>query len=194
MTTLKDLINNETTDKNTKHFYLDSYEELFKSKKDAEVNILEVGIYQGGSIKLWRDYFTNGRVYGVDIIDRNHPYIREPSILSDPRITLYTSINAYDQGFVNSILKSTKFDFLIDDGPHTYESVEFFVKYYLPLLKDDGILVVEDIQSPDWLPKLSECVPEEYKGCIKIVDVRNVKDRYDDLMFIVDLNSRQLSS
>lgn len=185
---LKELVNNATTDKNTVHSYLDTYEELFRNKKDADVNILEVGIYNGGSIKLWRDYFAKGHVYGIDVIHRQHPLIQEPSILADPCITLYTETNAYNEEFVNSTLAPIKFDFLIDDGPHILESVQFFVKYYLPLLKDDGILIVEDVQNENWYELLKAEVPEKYHKHIKFVDLRSQKGRYDDLLFIVDLS------
>ena len=31
-------------------------------------NMLKVGIHNGGSIKLWSDYFTNAQGYGMDIM------------------------------------------------------------------------------------------------------------------------------
>ena len=188
---LKELVNNSTTDKNTVHSYLDTYEEFFASKKNADVNILEVGIFNGGSIKLQRDYFQNGRVYAVDVIDSNNPLIQEKSILSDNRITLYTSTNAYDEGFVSHHLQPLKFDFIIDDGPHSIESVLFFVKYYLSLIKDDGILIVEDIQNENWFDSLKEQVPEEYRQYIKTINLRQNKGRYDDLLFVVDLSNKK---
>jgi hypothetical protein len=71
---LEQLVDNSKTDKNTRHSYLSLYEELLKSKKETAKNILEIGIgssdqgiTNGGSIKLWHDYFTNATVYGLDI-------------------------------------------------------------------------------------------------------------------------------
>ena len=59
MTSLEEIVDNSKTDKNTLHSYLPLYQELLKGKKETAKNILEVGISQGGSIKLWHDYFTN---------------------------------------------------------------------------------------------------------------------------------------
>jgi hypothetical protein len=183
---LYNLVNDKTTDKNTVHSYLDTYESLFCAKQFDNMNVLEVGIYNGGSIKLWRDYFVNSKIYGVDIINDHDGLISEHSILTDSRIKLYTRTNAYDINFVNHLSKD-KYDILIDDGPHSYESVEFFVKYYLPLLRGNGILVVEDIQHWDWIDKLKQHVPEQYRQFIKVFDLRSNKGRYDDILFVVDL-------
>jgi cephalosporin hydroxylase len=183
---LHNLINDKTTDKNTVHSYLDTYESLFSAKKFDSMNVLEIGIYNGGSIKLWCDYFVNSKVYGVDIISEYDDLISEKSILYDPRIKLYTRTNAYDINFVNHLSKE-KFDILIDDGPHSYESVEFFLKYYLPLLRENGILVIEDIQNWDWIDRLKQHVPEQYKEFIKVFDLRHNKGRYDDILFVIDL-------
>ena len=56
------LVDNRYTDKNNTHSYLPLYEKLLKNKKNTAKNILEIGIgdfgeKNGGSIKLWKDYF-----------------------------------------------------------------------------------------------------------------------------------------
>ena len=69
---LEEIVDNSRTDKNTVHSYLPLYNNLLKSKKDTAKNVLEVGIFNGGSIKLWSDYFTNANVYGLDIMHIHH--------------------------------------------------------------------------------------------------------------------------
>ena len=59
---LEEIVDNLRTDKNTTHSYLPLYQTLLKSKKESAKNVLEVGIgdfgeKNGGSIKLWKDYF-----------------------------------------------------------------------------------------------------------------------------------------
>ena len=84
---LIELIDNSTTDKNTIHSYLETYEKLLQSKKYTAKNVLEIGIYMGGSIKLWHDYFVNARIYGLDIIHFN----KVPNMLKNQiRINLFT--------------------------------------------------------------------------------------------------------
>ena len=50
----------------------------------------------------------------------------------------------------------------------------------------DGILIIEDVQSWDWIDILIKQVPEHLKKFIKIYDLRSNKNRYDDIVFIID--------
>jgi len=188
------LINNKLTDKNTSHSYLDLYENLLSGKKESATTVLEVGIgdfgeKNGGSIKLWRDYFTNATIYGLDILPADRVI---DELLTDPRVVLYTSTNAYNEDFVNDnfVTKGLKFDFMLDDGPHTLQSMKDFIRLYLPLLKEDGILIIEDVQSVDWFGHLMLVVPEDLKKYINIYDRRHMKGRYDDLVFTIDMTRR----
>ena len=192
MSMLIDLIDNYLTDKNTSHSYISTYERLFSSKKMFKNNILEIGIGEpkqnkenGGSIKLWFDYFPNSTIYGLDIHDISNV---NDIIKNNDRIKLFTSINAYDTTFIeNTFVKNDiKFDILIDDGPHTLDSMIFFVTHYLPLLNETGVLVIEDIPDITWINILIQNVPEEYRNFIQIEDLRHVKNRWDDIMFIIN--------
>lgn len=191
MSRLIDLVDNAKTDKNTCHSYLNSYEYLFESKKFEKNNILEIGIgaplenkSNGGSIKLWCDYFPNSIIYGLDICDIS---VVNDNIINKDRIKLYTSIDAYDTTFIEREFTNNniKFDILIDDGPHTLESMIFFVKHYLPLLNDNGVLVIEDVSDMNWINILTDNTPEEYKQYIECIDLRHVKNRWDDIMFVI---------
>jgi hypothetical protein len=194
---LSEIVNNNCTDKNTRHSYLDVYQNLMGSKKDSAKFILEIGVENGGSIKLWKDFFQNATVYGLDIMNIEDRFANEPSqeiqrtlreINEDSRVKLFTSYNAYDESLFNkTFLNQDKlFDFMIDDGPHTLESMCFFVNYYSKLLADDGVLIIEDIQAHDWLNILTLATPEVLRKYIKIFDLRHIKDRYDDILFVID--------
>jgi hypothetical protein len=151
-------------------------------------NVLEVGIgdfgaKNGGSLKLWRDYFTNAKIYGLDIIGRERVL---DELLNDPRIVLYTNTNAYDAGFVDRTFKDHRFDFMLDDGPHTLESMLKFIELYSGLLTDDGILIIEDVQSMDWISFFEIQTPDHLKKYIRVYDLRENKGRYDDIVFTID--------
>ena len=188
---LLELVDNERTDKNTIHSYLPLYEELLKNKKHTAENVLEIGIgddnqgiTNGGSIKLWKDYFTKSTVHAVEI--RNMDRIWE-GIKNDDRIVIYDSTDAYSKLFVDSLKnQNIHFDMILDDGPHTLVSmIECILRYY-PLLKDDGILIIEDVQSIEWLHILIAVVPDELKNCVQIYDLRKEKNRYDDIVFTIN--------
>jgi hypothetical protein len=181
---LEQIVDNTRTDKNTTHSYLPLYESLFQNTKETAQNILEIGIQNGGSIKLWRDYFINATIYGLDII---HTDQLPDDIKNDKNIILHTSTNAYDSQFFQETFlnKNLKFDLLVDDGPHTLESMKQFINLYSQVLADDGILIIEDIQCFEWIDILKSVVPDHFKEFIKIYDLRNVKGRYDDIIFTI---------
>jgi len=179
------LVDNKRTDKNTVHSYLPLYDTLLLNRKETAKNVLEVGIFQGGSIKLWKDYFSNAVVYGLDImqLDRVWNVLR-----NDPRIILYTSTDAYNDRFVkeNFVERNLKFDFMIDDGPHTLDSMKAFIKLYSQLLTEDGIMIIEDVQSWEWIELLKQEVPVHLKQYVEVFDLRKNKNRYDDIVFTIN--------
>ena len=185
---LSDLVDNRSTDKNTTHSYLELYNTLLSRMRTTATNVLEVGIgnfgpKNGGSVKLWRDYFTKAQVYGLDILGRDRVL---DELLDDPRVVLHTNTNAYDPEFVNKNLKDIRFDFMLDDGPHTLESMLKFIELYVDLLTDDGILIIEDVQSIDWISFFEIQTPDHLKKYIKVYDLRENKGRYDDIVFTID--------
>ena len=181
------LVDNSRTDKNTVHSYLELYEKLLCSKKETAHNVLEIGIYQGGSIKMWADYFTNAKVYGLDIMHINNVW---NEIKNNDRIILHTSSDAYNKDFFNEHLlnKNIKFDMLLDDGPHTLDSMKIYVSMYSQLLADDGILILEDVQDWNWIEILKEYVPDNLKEFIETYDLRHIKGRYDGIVFVINKN------
>ena len=182
---LSEIVNNDFTDKNTTHSYLGLYQELLVDKKETAKHVLEVGISRGGSIKLWHDFFTNATVYGIDIIPVEYIWDELKSLNNT---VLYVSTDAYDETFFKSTFldKGIKCDFMLDDGPHTIESMIQFIKLYSQLLTEDGILIIEDVQEIEWLETLRDSVPDELKQYVKTYDLRENKGRYDDIVFTID--------
>ena len=185
---LSNIVDNSRTDKNTTHSYLELYQSLLFNKKETAKNVLEVGIYDGGSIKLWHDYFVNATVYGLDIMNINNVY---SELQNNDRIVLHTSTDAYnEETFKNNFLnKNIKCNFMLDDGPHTLESMIQFIKLYSQIMTDDGILIIEDVQAWDWIDILKNEVPPHLKQFIKVYDLRETKNRYDDIVFTINKNN-----
>jgi hypothetical protein len=182
---LEEIVDNSRTDKNTIHSYLGLYETLLNSKKTTAQNVLEVGIYAAGSIKLWRDYFVNSTVHGLDIMSIDQVW---EGVKNDDRIVLHTSMDAYDNdNFTKLFLdKNIKFDMVLDDGPHSLESMRTFIKLYSQVLTEDGILIIEDVQSWQWIETLINEVPDDLKKYIQTFDLRANKGRYDDIVFVIN--------
>ena len=182
---LAELADNTRTDKNTDHSYLPLYEKLLSPRKETVKNVLEIGVQRGGSIKLWYDYFPNATVFGLDCMHINEVW---DELKNKHRIQLRTSVNAYDKTFIQNefINTSSRFDLILDDGPHTYESMQTFVNTYSRLLSDDGILILEDVQRWGWIEHLLNEVPPELKNFVHLYDLRWNKGRWDDIVFVID--------
>jgi hypothetical protein len=150
MSSLEELVDQSRTDKGSNgHSYLGLYETLLCKKKETATHILEVGVCSGGSIKLWRDYFVNATIYGLELRDEAFwdAFYKKTNgwsdIKNDNRIQLLANVDAYDQVFFNKLLDSgLKFDMVLDDGPHTLHSMKKFIVLYSQLLKEDGILMI----------------------------------------------------
>ena len=188
---LIDIIDNRYTDKNTTHSYIELYNSILFRLKDTATNILEVGIgdfgeKNGGSLKLWRDYFTNATIYGLDILPLNRVL---DELIEDKRVVLYTEIDAYNETFFKNTFLNTniKCDFMLDDGPHTLESMKSFIRLYSQIMTENGILIVEDIPNLEWIEILTQEVPSHLKPFIKVYDLRKNKNRFDDIIFTIDI-------
>lgn len=181
----KDFIDNEKylTDKFTGHKYLDTYNEVLSSRKDSTKNVLEIGVSAGGSILLWRDFFQNANIYGIDIDDKPQSLIND----SMTRIS-FIKQNAYDVNFVQSnfIDKNIRFDLIVDDGPHSLESMKFFAEHYSRILNNGGVLVIEDIPSIDWCPQIINHFSESLRNKARVVDLRPIQNRWDDIMIVYE--------
>lgn len=162
------------------HTYVELfYGERFLSRKHTAKNLLEIGIGTGGgSLLLWRDYFVNANITGVDITycDKVPTQNRISQVITD----------AYSQDYIDT-LQDNFYDILIDDGPHTFETMEIFLKSYTRKLRPNGIMVIEDIPEPEWCKELTLMLPPEYQPYVEVFDFRHSRMRYDDVMMIVDL-------
>lgn len=149
------------TDKVTGHRYGPTYDELFAAfDRNAPLNILEIGTQKGGSLCAWQDYFPNATVTGVDIVDVVKPEYRRDGIRY-----VISDIKAWQT--------DETFDIVIDDGSHFFEDVAYVVETFRPKLRKGGILVIEDVQSTDWIEEL----PQPF-------EVRDLRGNYDDILII----------
>lgn len=168
------------TDKGTVHTYLDVYAALFGSRRFAVREVLEVGVYLGGSIDLWERFFPNARILGMDITLSKLEHSPDAS-----RTTLMVK-DAYTSSAMKE-LASRRFDIIIDDGPHTLESMLFAAAHFPALLAEGGVLVIEDVARPDWVPRIKAAFPEHLRGRVEVIDRRAIKGRFDDLLVILRL-------
>jgi len=146
---LKSLAKLYYTDKWGAHQYTPHYEAHFSPIRKKKLNILEIGIggYEdpemgGGSLRTWRTYFPNSKIYGIDIYDK--------SAHDEKRIKTFKG-SQVDEEFLSDVVNYIgDIDVIIDDGSHLNEHVIKTFIYLFPHLKDNGIYVIEDVQTSYW--------------------------------------------
>ena len=126
-----------TTDKDWAHNYTPIYNTIFGPTGLSGKSILEIGVYQGGSMKWWRERFNAEVVVGID----NTNYMGVQRKYGD-----FYYEEAYSLECIKKLSKRyPPFDYIVDDGPHTLESQKFFAANYPQLLKEGGTVIIEDM-------------------------------------------------
>lgn len=119
--------------------YLPTYDPFFAEYVDREINLLEIGILDGGSLLLWRDYFPKGHIFGIDL---NVP----PQLAGEERIKLFRGSQT-DTSFLSDVASNAPggFDIIIDDASHigSFTKVAFW-HLFENHLKPGGLYVIED--------------------------------------------------
>ncbi|WP_422133031.1 MULTISPECIES: glycosyltransferase [unclassified Endozoicomonas] len=126
--------------------YLEKYEEIFKPYRTKRLNLLEIGVQNGGSLEIWAKYFTNAvKIIGCDI-DKTCSSLRYNS----GKIQIVIG-DATDKNTIYAISDiCQKFNIIIDDGSHnSNDIIKSFVNYFRNVA-NNGIYVVEDLHCSYW--------------------------------------------
>lgn len=175
------------TDKESEHSYLNTYTELLTPYVNKKITLLEIGVKNGGSSLLWNDFLPEANIIMIDLENLISDTVIEK--LDSSRCVFYLG-DAYSNNTIDTILKDYPkgLDVVIDDGPHSLESQILCIRRYLPLLNKGGCLIIEDIQNIENLNTLQLITKEFYNIESEGVDLRTIKNRYDDLLFIIKKN------
>lgn len=121
--------------------YIPLYEWHFEPIRATARTVLEIGVLGGGSLAMWREYFPNAMIYGLDI-DPDANRIKQLNPWLDRVEIMIGSIFDHE---VLANLASRQWDVVIDDGPHfTRQQIET-AKALLPSIQTPGVYWVEDL-------------------------------------------------
>ena len=135
--TLLEIANKYPTSKND-HGFIKIYQKHFSILKDQKINILEIGVERGDSLRMWREYFTNASICAIDLHDRNISVDNTEILIGDQS----------DHSFLQSVVnKYGTFDIIIDDGSHQSKHIITSFNFLFNHLSDNGIYVIEDLQT-----------------------------------------------
>ena len=127
------------TDKSSKrHDFSSIYERYLEDWRDRPLAVLEIGVHEGGSLRMWRDYFPMARIYGLDV---KHVDI------SDDRIEVFVGDQKDPEVLARVVERSGPLDLIVDDGSHRGEDQQGSLLFLWPHVKPGGIYIIEDIHT-----------------------------------------------
>jgi SAM-dependent methyltransferase len=133
---LTELADRYGTDKGSRfHNYTRIYDLLLGKYRQQITRVLEIGILEGASLRMWRDYFPNAAILGVD---------KEIVVLSDTE-RIFPIRGDVLAPNVLTFLRKFDFDLIVDDGSHDPEEVRQTFVNLFPLLRPGGIYSIEDL-------------------------------------------------
>jgi hypothetical protein len=126
--------------------YFPIYEKHFKPLTDRPIKMLEIGILDGGSLNMWKDYFhPESTIVGIDINAEclKHKY-------DSPNIKIRIGDQS-DPAFLQSLVDEFgEFDLVLDDGSHHVSHVNKTFQFLFPKIAEDGIFFIEDTHAAYW--------------------------------------------
>lgn len=121
--------------------YFNIYENLFKEYKDNPITFVEVGIFGGGSLFMWKKYFhPKSRIIGIDLNPLSKDYEKHG-------FEIFIGDQEDPNFWKNFYKKVGKIDILLDDGGHTdLQQIQTLLSG-IKKIKDNGLIVIEDVHA-----------------------------------------------
>ena len=126
--------------------YLPVYDACFACYQAAPINLLEVGVQNGGSLQIWAKYFSNAKkIIGcdknLDCAKLRYDDVRIGLVLGDVKSPAVRE---------KILAHSETYDIIIDDGSHKNADIIKTFKHFYARLAPGGIYVIEDLHCSYW--------------------------------------------
>ncbi len=121
--------------------YFEIYDRHFSRYRGTAVNMLEIGVYQGGSLQMWKEYFgPKAQIWGVDV-DPKCKAFEEEQI----RVLIGDQEN---RDFLRSLVRTLpRLDILLDDGGHSMKQQIHTFEELFRHVDDNGVYLCEDMHT-----------------------------------------------
>jgi hypothetical protein len=110
--------------------YLRHYERALAGFRDLPMNLIEIGVDNGASTRMWKRYFAKALIVGVDIQERCRAF-------EEDRIRIEIGSQA-DGEFIDGLVSKFPPTIIIDDGSHQAPHIIFTFERVFPALLPGG--------------------------------------------------------
>lgn len=119
--------------------YFPVYDKLFGSYRGKDIVFVEIGVLEGGSLFMWREFFgSNARIIGVDINSGAKKW-------ADEGFEIFIGSQSDPEFWKRFFEEVGDVDVILDDGGHTFEQQIVTAECTVENIRDGGILLVEDV-------------------------------------------------
>jgi hypothetical protein len=123
------------------HGYMSFYEKLLDPIRLDVTHMLEIGIDQGSSLKVWKEYFPKSAIFGIDLVIpdcvKNAEYVCGVGDQSNPA-DLQKLLRQWG---------NPQFDCIIDDGGHTVKQQRVSIETLWSSVRPGGYYIIEDLHT-----------------------------------------------
>jgi hypothetical protein len=139
--TLNELATKYKTDKGPgEHDYTSRYSMYLESFRELEFNLLEIGVCDGASVKMWKEYFPKATIVAIDIDPRCKEFEEE-------RIHIHIG-DQTDVKFLQTVVSQYgHFEVILDDGGHSWKQQIVSFETLFPNLSYGGLYFLEDMHT-----------------------------------------------
>lgn len=139
-------LGHRATDKYWVHNYTRLYDRYLSQLRDKPIKLLEIGVFRGASLLLWKDAFPKAQIYGIDKNTR----MWKAYVKGQKRIKVFVGLQE-DNKFLNEqVIPAGPFDVIIDDGGHHPDQQLATFKALWPHIAEGGFYILEDLQGNYW--------------------------------------------
>ena len=118
--------------------YFNVYDQLLSQYRDKSIVFLEIGILDGGSLFMWRDFFgPQARIIGVDLNPEAKKWEKEG-------FEIFIGDQSSAEFWKKTLNTIGKLDIVLDDGGHTFEQQIMTTESVIPFINDGGVIIIED--------------------------------------------------
>jgi hypothetical protein len=117
------------------------YSEYFEPIKDEKLNILEIGVGSGPSLKMWYDYFPNATIHAIDVVSQKQH--------ENERVKTYVCDQSNREQLEQVMEKIGPVDIIIDDGSHVIKHQQISLGVLFKHVKKGGQYWIEDLHTSD---------------------------------------------
>jgi|SRR5579871_72667 len=126
---------------------LEAYDRHLSEAREREITLVEIGVLDGNSLRMWRDYFPRGNINGIDIRPAADKQQDERN-----RIRVFIGSQNDKDFLVDVIAKTGHPDVVVDDGSHRAHDQITSLLTLWPFVTPGGWYIVEDIHT-SYLPE-----------------------------------------